>query len=135
MRLTATLAAVFTLAMAAPAHAFEPISRKWAQPVTFYADDPELDIWTLNEAWPQIRQRGHRFAILLSAATRNRIPYPVLTGVYAVYSGLGHFSDDWFGLNENAGPPRSTGSFRRDANLAAKELSHLYRILWKTNAL
>lgn len=130
----ATLAAI--AALAAPTTTpFEPVHQSWAVPVMAYVDDDQLDVWTLNEAWPQVPQRGHRFRTLRSVASRNRIPYPVLAGVYAVYSGLGHFSDDWFGLNENAGPPRSTGSFRRDANLAAKELSLLYRILWKTDAL
>lgn len=129
----ATLAAI--AAIAAPASTpYQPVSDKWAVPIIAYADSDQIDVWTLNEAWPQIPRRGHRFRTLVSAANRNRVPYSVLAGVYAVYSGLGHFSD-WFGLSEIAGPPRSTGSFRRDANLAAKELRRLYRMLWNTDAL
>lgn len=130
----ATLAAIAAIAAPATTTPFQPVSDKWTVPVMAYTDSDQIDVWTLNEAWPQIPRHGKRFRILVSAANRNRIPYSVLAGVYGVYSGLGHFPD-WFGLSEIAGPPRSSGSFRRDANYAAKELCHFYRMLWDTNAL
>lgn len=129
MRTAAVVIAALALPVA-PASAHRPVNNNWTVPLAVYASDPYITPWTLDEANSQMPQSGTKYEIIAVWAGRQHIPVEVLAGVYAVFSGLGTFRQDRFGLNETPGPPRATGSFRIDAYLAARELRRIQRSLY-----
>ncbi len=128
MRLAAALVVAF-MAVTAPASAFTPAGKDWNVPLAIYTNNEQMDVDVMNRAaLDQVPFRGKRYRIIRAAAARKKVPVTLLMGVYGIYSGLGTFSDDWFGLDELY--PRSNHNFRKDANDCANELRWIHIAYW-----
>jgi hypothetical protein len=144
---TLLLAVVFALTGAAPADARSgfapetklelkarttPISWRWAPILDEYTGG-SYNIGYVNQLWPHA-PHGTRRRVAFRAAVQAHIPVRLLLGIWGAESSFGraasHFGlTGWF-------PGRGTsGSFDRDAVLAAGLLDHLYRSRWGRRAL
>jgi len=109
-----------------------PISWRWA-PILDEYTGCSYNISYVNQLWPHA-PHGTRRHVALQAAVQAHIPLRLLLGIWGAESSFGraasHFGlTGWF-------PGRGTsGSFNRDAVLAAGLLDRLYRSRWGRRAL
>jgi len=109
-----------------------PISWRWAPILDEYTGG-SYQISYVNQLWPHA-PHGTRRHVALRAAVQAHIPLRLLLGIWGAESSFGraasHFGlTGWF-------PGRGTsGSFNRDAVLAAGLLDRLYKSRWGRRAL
>jgi len=109
-----------------------PISWRWAPILDEYTGG-SYNILYVNQLWPHA-PHGTRRHVALRAAVQAHISLRLLLGIWGAESSFGraasHFGlTGWF-------PGRGTsGSFNRDAVLAAGLLDRLYRSRWGHRAL
>jgi hypothetical protein len=75
--------------------------------------------------WPAA-PHGRRRQIVLDAAVHHHVPLRLLLGVWGAESGFGRYACH-FGLTGYFPGRGTSGSFRRDAHLAADLFDRLYR--------
>ena len=109
-----------------------PISSKWESVVRLYSGS-NYGVAHLNNLWSYC-PKGPRRGIMLREAIAYRIPWRLLLAVYGAESSYGRASS-YFGLTGYFPGRGTSGSFARDAHLAAALWSRLYRNRYGRSAL
>ena len=101
-----------------------PVDARYSRAVGIYTGW-SYGIATINELWPRYphHQTSQR-AAMLDAAKAHHLPLRLLIGIYGMESGFGRFRC-YFGLTGYFPRTGTSGSFTRDAQLAAGILQRL----------
>ena len=108
------------------------ISWQWASILDSYTGGA-YNIGYVNQLWPHA-PHGTRRRVALKAAVHAHIPVRLLLGIWGAESSFGK-ANCHFGLTGWFPRTGTSGSFDRDARLAAGLLDHLYRSRWGHRAL
>ena len=109
-----------------------PVDAKWA-PVLWTYTGGYYSTGHVNQLWPKA-PRGPRRGIILEACIRHRVPWRLLLGVWGAESSFGRAASH-FGLTGYFPGRGTSGSFSRDADLAAALFNRLYRARYGRSAL
>jgi hypothetical protein len=108
------------------------IGAKWEPVVRLYSGS-NYGVGYLNRLWAYC-PKGSRRGVMLREAVEHRIPFRLLLAVYGAESSYGR-ARSYFGLTGYFPGRGTSGSFDRDAHLAAALWSKLYRIRYGRTAL
>ena len=109
-----------------------PVDAKWG-PVLWTYTGGYYSTGHVNQLWPKA-PRGPRRGIILEACIRHRVPWRLLLGVWGAESTWGRAASH-FGLTGYFPGRGTSGSFSRDADLAAALFNRLYRARYGRSAL
>ena len=109
-----------------------PVDAKWA-PVLWTYTGGYYSTGHVNQLWPKA-PRGPRRGIILEACIRHLVPWRLLLGVWGAESSFGRAASH-FGLTGYFPGRGTSGSFSRDADLAAALFNRLYRARYGRSAL
>lgn len=101
-----------------------PVTWQWNCPLGQYTGG-HYYIGHVNRLWPYA-PRGPRRGIILAESMRHRVPFRLMLGVWGAESSFGR-AWSHFGLTGYFPGRGTSGSFSRDAYLAARLLDKLYR--------
>jgi hypothetical protein len=109
-----------------------PVDAKWG-PVLWTYTGGYYSTAHVNQLWPKA-PKGPRRGIILEACIRHRVPWRLLLGVWGAESTWGRAASH-FGLTGYFPGRGTSGSFSRDADLAAALFNRLYRARHGRSAL
>jgi len=109
-----------------------PVGPSWGPVLSTYTGG-YYSTGLVNQLWPKA-PKGPRRGIILEACIRHRVPWRLLLGVWGAESTFGR-AQSHFGLTGYFPGRGTSGSFSRDADLAAGLFARLYRARHGRSAL